>query len=338
MIPNSALVTMGETEKTMRDVAAGRKPNGEFAVLREGHFTNVLAMTETDRSVDAFAAMGRFALSAYKQTWDVENIYLGEEFPGIEYLAVHALARRKKRIAMLIHNVSSARRQLPLAKLRLGRLVDHMLCLSEASKQELVRDYGLEPDSITVVGSRVDGDFFVPAPHVEVKRQVCSAGAINRDYDALIAAMEPLGVPTKIAADTQWRYSADEVEHGTLPDFVEMRSWGNYQNLRDLYAESAVVVVPLKVSMASGITVALEAMAMGKPVVLTRNPYVEDFLTDGETGYFVPEGDVDAIRNRVRELLDNPRQAEEIGARARERVLERFTVEQYVDRIMSVWE
>jgi hypothetical protein len=89
---------------------------------------------------------------------------------------------------------------------------------------------------------------------------VCSAGAVSRDYETLIEATRTLSVPVKIAADTAWRYSVAKQEVGPLPDYVEMRSWGNYQNLRSLYAESSVVVVPLERALLSGVTVALEAM------------------------------------------------------------------------------
>jgi hypothetical protein len=57
----------------------------------------------------------------------VGNVYLGEEFPGIQYLAAHAAFRRPKRVAMLIHNVASLRRSLPLATLGLARFADHLL-------------------------------------------------------------------------------------------------------------------------------------------------------------------------------------------------------------------
>jgi glycosyltransferase involved in cell wall biosynthesis len=278
-----------------------------------------------------------FALRAYFETWDAENIYLGEEFPGIQYLAAHAALRRRKRIAMLIHNVASLRRRLPLATLRLGRLIDHVLCLSQESRRELESSYGVPSSRITVIGSRVDTEFFKPDPSIPVIRQVCAAGAVNRDYETLIEATRPLSVPLKVAADTAWRYSVGKQDIGPLPDHVEMRSWGNYLNLRRLYAESSVVVVPLARALLSGVTVALEAMAQGKPVILTHNAYVEEFLTEGETGYFVPAGDVDALRKKIQFLLDHPDEAARVGQRARDWVLERYTVEQYVQRILSVW-
>ena len=168
--------------------------------------------------------------------------------------------------------------------------------------------------------------------------QICSAGAVNRDYATLIAAAEPLGVELKIAADTAWRYTASNEAQQIVPEFVEMRSWGDYTNLRDLYASSAVVVVPLAKPSLSGVTVLLEAMAMARPIIVTRNAYIEDFVKDGDNCLLVPPGDSEAMRQKIRYLLDHPDKASDLGIRAREWVLERFTVEHYVSKILSVWQ
>jgi glycosyltransferase involved in cell wall biosynthesis len=294
-------------------------------------------MVDEPRAAGASFNYWSFALRSYRATWGLRNIYLGEEFPGIQYLAVHAALRRNKRIAMLVHNVASLRRRLPLATLGLVKLLEHVLCLSEASRRELEERYRVEPKRITVIGSRVDTQFFTPEPATASLRQVCSAGAVNRDYRTLVEAVRPLGVPTKIAADTAWAHSTGQIQIDNLPPSVEMRSWGNYRNLRSLYAESEVVVVPLSRPMLSGVTVALEAMAMSKPVILTRNAYVEDFMRDGEHGFFVEPGDVVGLRAKLKLLLDDPDRALRMGANARKWVLERYTVDSYVRKIMGVW-
>ena len=261
MLDNSAFITVGEPAQTLEAARAGRAPKAEYAsFLEERHFSQVLAMVDRGMNPGSTASLVRFALSANWATWDRETIYLGEEYPGIQYLAVHAALRRRKRIGMLVHNVASMKRRLALGTLRLGRLVNHFFCLSSHSRRELEEQYGVPRARITVVGSRVDTAFFRPDAAAPQQRQVCSAGAINRDYGMLIEAAGPLGVPLKIAADTQWRYSAKAITR-EVPPFVEMRSWGNYVNLRALYAESAVVVVPLERAMMSGVTVALEGMA-----------------------------------------------------------------------------
>jgi glycosyltransferase involved in cell wall biosynthesis len=96
-----------------------------------------------------------------------------------------------------------------------------------------------------------------------------------------------------------------------------------------------VVVVPLARPIISGITVALEGMAMGKPVILTRNPYVEGFIEDGATGFYVEPANPAQLRDRIRWLLDHPEEAEAMGRRAREKAERDFSVERYVERILQ---
>jgi glycosyltransferase involved in cell wall biosynthesis len=337
MIPNSVFISIGEAPQAMEQVEQGLAPCAEFAVLRRGHFTKVIAMRERDSDPGSYAVGARFALQSYLESWGAKNVYLGEEFPGIQYLALQALLRRPKRIAMLVHNATSLKRRVPLGTMRLGRLADRILCLCEQSRRELVTGCGVPAARVVVIGSRVDTTFFQPDSARPVLEQVCSAGAVNRDYGTLVEAVRPLGIPTKIAADTAWRYSTRPMGPASVPAHVEMRSWENYVNLRELYARSAVVVVPLRRAMMSGVTVALEAMAMAKPVIVTRNAYVEDFLRHGETGFFVRAGDEEDLRARIRWILEHPDEAARVGARAREWVLERFTVERYVEKIVSVW-
>jgi glycosyltransferase involved in cell wall biosynthesis len=116
-----------------------------------------------------------------------------------------------------------------------------------------------------------------------------------------------------------------------------MRSWGDYLALRQLYAESQIVVVPLARPMLSGIAVALEGMATGKPVILTHGPLVEGFIEDGISGFYVEPGNPGQLRERVLYLLSHPEEAAAMGRRARERVEREFTIERYVERILSPW-
>jgi glycosyltransferase involved in cell wall biosynthesis len=71
--------------------------------------------------------------------------------------------------------------------------------------------------------------------------------------------------------------------------------------------------------------VALEAMASGTPVIASRVGGVPEVVEDGETGFLVAPGDAAALRQRIETLLDDRVLASRMGARARERVLDRWT-------------
>jgi glycosyltransferase involved in cell wall biosynthesis len=339
MPQDSAYIGVGEPVNRVTDALEKKGPMLEFAAMSRGAFTQVVSMAQRGLNPASNVDCARFALAAWKETRERQNLFLAEEFPALQFLACDAvLSRRKRRIVLLVHNVSSKKRWLALSKLGLKRRVAHVLCLSPHSQQVLVEQYGIPREKVSVIYSRVDTSYFQPQPETPLKRQVCAAGAVNRDYDTLIEAATGMDADVKIAADTIWRYSVankGNTQSAMLPPNVEMRSWGSYANLRQLYAESRVVVVPLARPIISGITVALEGMAMGKPVILTRNPYVEGFIEDGVTGFHVEPGNPVALRERIQWLLEHPQEAEAMGRRAREKAERDFSVERYVERILA---
>src|SRR5260370_13810237 len=84
-------------------------------------------------------------------------------------------------------------------------------------------------------------------------------------------------------------------------------------------------------------TVAMEAMVVGKPVIATRSGGLSDIVVDGETGFLVPPGDHQALREATRCLLDDPAQRERMGKMAKQRVVE-FQAKSVVSRIEQVYQ
>jgi glycosyltransferase involved in cell wall biosynthesis len=77
----------------------------------------------------------------------------------------------------------------------------------------------------------------------------------------------------------------------------------------------------------------IEALAAGRPVVATSVGGVPDVVRDGEDGFLVPAGDVNALAGRLAELAHDPGLRERMGAAGRERVLPRYAVERLVDDV-----
>jgi glycosyltransferase involved in cell wall biosynthesis len=96
--------------------------------------------------------------------------------------------------------------------------------------------------------------------------------------------------------------------------------------MRAAYDEASIVAVASVPNLhASGITVCLEAMAMARPVIMTRTAGMEHYIVDGETGLLVPAGDHSALASSVFRLVNDPAEAREMGLLGRERVSARFT-------------
>lgn len=70
--------------------------------------------------------------------------------------------------------------------------------------------------------------------------------------------------------------------------------------------------------------VALEGMRAAKPVVASDSYGLREVVADGETGYRVPPGDVEALANAIRDLAGDPERRKRFGDAGRRRFEETF--------------
>jgi mannosyltransferase len=71
----------------------------------------------------------------------------------------------------------------------------------------------------------------------------------------------------------------------------------------------------------------IEAMAAGAALVAARAGAAELVVEDGITGVLVPAGDVEALTTALEPLMRDPQAAGAMGARGRQRVMEKFSLE-----------
>jgi glycosyltransferase involved in cell wall biosynthesis len=77
----------------------------------------------------------------------------------------------------------------------------------------------------------------------------------------------------------------------------------------------------------------LEAGAFGVPSIAGAHGACPEVVLEGETGRCVKHGDVAAFAAAAIELLSNPAELRAMGARARARVLERFSYAAFAPRL-----
>jgi Glycosyl transferases group 1 len=177
----------------------------------------------------------------------------------------------------------------------------------------------------------------VTLPSKELAREtgdngrVFAGGDSLRNYRPLIAAARALDVPIDIASRT-----LDGQLRAGLPANVSAGPVSPTQ-YEQMLREASIVVLPLVVTRdrSSGQTTYLNAMALGKAVVVTDTPGVRDYIEDGSTGVIVRPDDSDAIAAAVRGLLADPERRRRIGARAREHVLGHFTLADHARGLLA---
>lgn len=82
--------------------------------------------------------------------------------------------------------------------------------------------------------------------------------------------------------------------------------------------------------------VAVEAMAMGTPVVAAEAGGITEVIKDGETGLLYPPGDSGALADRIALLLASPDLWKHLSKKGRDSVYTRFTRERYVKEMTAV--
>ena len=81
----------------------------------------------------------------------------------------------------------------------------------------------------------------------------------------------------------------------------------------------------------------IEAMAAGAALVASRAGAAELVVEEGVTGTLTPPGDADALAAAIEPLMREPAAATAMGARARQRVLEKFSLDVEANRIAEVY-
>ncbi len=135
--------------------------------------------------------------------------------------------------------------------------------------------------------------------------------------------------------EREWKALAQSLGIDARVDFLcEVPS----SHLPAYYAACDIFVFPsCERSEAFGLA-QLEAMAAAKPVVSTELGTGTSFVNvDGTTGLVVPPRDPDALAGAIRTLLDDPQRRARMGAAGRERVLQEFTLEKMVDRVLVIY-
>lgn len=132
-----------------------------------------------------------------------------------------------------------------------------------------------------------------------------------------------------IAGDGEERQALQELIREKGLNAVELV--GEVSDIKRWYSRSAFYVLPSR-NEGFGM-VLLEAMSCGKTAVSFSSMGPRDILTDGATGFLVPQGDTAAFAKAMRRLMESPELRRDMGALA-QKSLKRFDQE----TILSQWE
>jgi glycogen(starch) synthase len=120
-----------------------------------------------------------------------------------------------------------------------------------------------------------------------------------------------------------------------LRETIDLIGWVNPDSVPSLINSATIVVMP---SRWEGFpSVALQAAIMARPIVGTRVGGLTDIVVDRKTGFIVDSEDTKALGDAVISLLENSKQAAEMGKAGRHRVQKLFSWEECVDRYDALY-
>jgi D-inositol-3-phosphate glycosyltransferase len=244
----------------------------------------------------------------------------------------HTLGLMKNRIAR-----NASEMEIPLrieSEKQIAVLADKIVIATPAEKEQLITLYGADEHKMVVIPPGVDTTRFYPIPEDEARSVI---GVPSGNCMILfVGRIEPLkGIETLLRAIALLLQTEDLTECNYYLAIIGGEPDGNgeeadseitrLQNLsRELgihdvviflgkrsqdtlpyyYSAAQVVVVPSQYESFG--MVALEAMACGIPVIASQVGGLAYLVQDGKTGYVIPEGNPEALKQALKKLIEAP--------------------------------
>ena len=241
------------------------------------------------------------------------------------------------------------------------RKADAVVCISETLKQEAI-GRGVEATKISVVTNAVDKTIGDNTTESSLYQQ--SIDSLNRastttviGYIGSLREME--GVDQTAEAVANLNNNGHDVRLFVLTGQSGQQELRNYcaklglsdnavicgpvphEEVAAFYDLIDIFVVSRPDSRVTRLVTPLkpfEAMAMGRAVIASRLPALQEIITEGETGLLYDADDVNSLTEKITELIDDNELLQRLGDNAREWVMSNRTWEVVVQNYQSAYD
>lgn len=232
-----------------------------------------------------------------------------------------------------------------------------ILAVSSLTKDLLIK-HGLKQDKIEVIYSSIDyelfeikNDYHNIKDELKLENQVKLVGCIGRiipqkGQKSLLQAIP--GVIEKypetfflIIGDF---FLKEEVYRHELLELIKrngieksVRLIGFRTDIGDVIRSLDMVIFPSTAPESFGLSI-LEAMALGKPVIATRVGGVSEMIEDRVNGILIEPDHPEQITEQMIQLLSQKEMCDRIGKRAKETVMKKFPLKNYIDEMEKAFD
>ncbi len=227
---------------------------------------------------------------------------------------------------------------------------DHVIAVSEATRQDLISLYDTPPQKVSVLYHGVTPEFQPIQTETALKavRQkynlgeapfILSLGTIQprKNYQRLIQALAQIKAPLAlvIGGGRGWHYDAifGEVERQGLQERVHFPGFVADEDLPALYSAATLFVYP---SLYEGFGLPLlEAMACGTPVVSSNQSSLPEVVE--QAGVLVNPYEVDDITQAMSNLLDDETRRQKLSVAGLEQAA-KFSWDEMAQKLVKLYQ
>ncbi|MEL5892940.1 glycosyltransferase family 4 protein [Bacteroides sp. GD17] len=221
---------------------------------------------------------------------------------------------------------------------------DKILFHSPLNMQESQKLHWVDSSKMEIIHWGVDIDFYKKIYSKEAVGFV-STGRENRDFNTLIAAFSKTNYPLKIYTN-KVNYEND---YTFLKQYID-----KYPNIHiclventkeaaltamKMVASSFCVAIPVysnSIYYCVGHTSIVEALALGKPIIATRNPYHPIDIEKEEIGILVEAEDIFAWIDAITYLIQHEDEAMQMGKRAQKLAEEVYNINHFSEELYGI--
>ncbi len=226
---------------------------------------------------------------------------------------------------------------------------DGVTAVSEYLREETVSQSGISTD-IEVIPNFIDTKRFRRLPKEHFKQALCPNGErllvhvsnfrpVKRAVEVVEVFHrlidEGYGIKLLLVGDGPDRAAAEHRAR-ELGVYDDVRFLGKQEPVEEILSIADIFMMPSG-SETFGLA-ALEAMACGVPVVASDIGGLPELITDGESGFLCPLGDIEAFTLACKRILDDSELHTSMSAASRKRAVEEFDTSIIVPRYESYYE
>ncbi|MEM8778271.1 MAG: glycosyltransferase, partial [Cyanobacteria bacterium P01_G01_bin.49] len=212
---------------------------------------------------------------------------------------------------------------------------------------------GCDPNLIYVLRSGLNCQQFEFKPrHLQVgeKIRIATTGRLVEkkgiEYSIRAVAKQAKQTPNLeyiIIGDGELRESFEQlINQLDVQQMIKLVGWKNETEIKEILDQSHIFIAP-SITAKDGnqdapINVLKEAMAMGLPVISTYHGGIPELVQEGVSGYLVPERNVDALADKLSELIQHPERWNEMGKAGRTYVEKHYDLDPLNDTLVEIYQ